>query len=62
MAFVDNKYGDKVMGTTHGKYKIFSHSLGNTHIYQQLQVYATDTKCRSNKGLLINEIKCYEAK
>ena len=57
MAFVDNEIGDKVMGTTHGKY-----SLGNTHIYQQLQVYATDTKCTSNKGLLINEIKCYEAK
>ena len=42
--------------------RFFSHSLGNTHIYQQLQVYTTDTKCTSNKGLLINEIKCYEVK
>ena len=42
--------------------EFFSHSLGNTHIYQQLQVHATDTKCTSNKGLLINEIRHYEAK
>jgi len=39
MAFVDNKIGDKVMGIlTMENKEFFSHSLGNTHIYQQLQV------------------------